>query len=389
MSLKYKAFRLLKPLSLLSVAIFIAGCGGGGAEAEQMAAPPVEVITTVSESLQLTSTLPGRISPLRVAEVRARAAGIVLRRRFEEGAQVNAGQVLFEIDPAPFRAALAQAQAELSKAQSELNDARRIAERYRPLAQAKAISQQEYEAATTRVETAQGARQAAAAAVEAARIDLKHTTVTAPISGRIGRALVTEGALVGQGEATPMAVIQQVDKVYADFHQPVNDVLKLREALKNGSLSPSASAHAVKVRIDGTSHELEGKLLFSDITVDPTTSQVLIRGLIENPDDLLLPGMFVRVVMPQGADAKAILVPQRAVMGDGQGGQQVLIVDKDSVLQARAVRTGSMFGSRWQILEGLKPGDRVVVSSAALIPPGTPVEVKTTEKQSASVENRG
>lgn len=378
-------FRFSHPglrLSVLATALALSACGGEPAS-QELPAPTVEVIVAKPESLQLDSSLPGRIEPFRVAEVRARVAGIVLRRTFEEGSTVKAGQVLFEIDPAPFRASLSRAQAELAKAQSELDEARRVATRYEPLAKAKAISQQEYESATTRMRSAESARQAAAAAVESARLDLKYATVTAPISGRIGRALVTEGALVGQGEATPLATIQQLDKVYADFQQPVHDVLRLRDALSQGALTEGDGARKVKIQVEGTRHEREGTLLFSDITVDRSTSQVLLRGVFDNPDDLLLPGMFVRVVTPQGTDDKAILVPQRAVQSDGQGGQQVLIVDQKNIVQARAVRTGQMRGTRWQIVEGLAAGDRVVVAGANLAPAGTQVRLKTATVASA------
>lgn len=378
MSLNFLRFyRPASRLSVLAIAIALAACGAEPAS-QEMPAPTVEVVVAQPEALQLNSSLPGRIEPFRVAEVRARVAGIVLRRTFEEGSTVKAGQVLFEIDPAPFRASLSRAQAELAKAQSELDEARRVATRYEPLAQAKAISQQEYDSATTRMRSAESARQAAAAEVESARLDLKYATVTAPISGRIGRALVTEGALVGQGEATPLATIQQLDKVYADFQQPVNDVLRLRDALSQGTLTEGNAARTVKIQVDGTRHEREGTLLFSDITVDRSTSQVLLRGVFDNPDGLLLPGMFVRVVTPQGTDAKAILVPQRAVQSDGQGGQQVLVVDQKNVVQARPVRTGQMRGARWQIVEGLAAGDRVVISGANLAPAGTAVEIKTS-----------
>ena len=367
----------------LALALMLAGCG-----TEQAAAPApeptVEVVIASQSPLGLSSSLPGRIEPFRVAEVRARVAGIVLRRTFEEGSEVKAGQVLFEIDPAPYKAALSRASAELAKAQSELDEARRIANRYAPLIQAKAISQQDYDAATTNARNAEAVRQSAAANLEAMRLDLKHATVTAPISGRIGRALVTEGALVGQGESTPLATIQQLDTVYADFQQPLGEMLRLREAMSSGDLSKASDANKVTIQVEDTGHVREGTLLFSDVTVDRSTSQVSLRGVFKNEDGLLLPGMFVRVSTSMGVDDKSILVPQRAVQRDGAGGMQVLVVDAQDTVQARPVVTGQMRDGKWQITSGLKAGDRVVVAGAGSAPPGTKVQVRVAGSAKAT-----
>ena len=240
------------------------------------------------------SSLPGRVEPMRVAEVRARVAGIVLSRNFEEGADVKAGDVLFRIDPAPFKAALSRAQGEVAKADAALSDAQAVLRRYTPLVKIEAVSQQDFDAASAAVKSAQAARRSAQADVETAQLNLDYATVKAPISGRIGRAQVTEGALVGQNEATVMAKIQQLDPIYVDFTQPVADMLRMREAMQTGELGQEEGAD-ISISIDGADRTRSGRLLFSDIAVDRGTGQVSLRGEFANPDVLLLPGMYVRV----------------------------------------------------------------------------------------------
>lgn len=328
--------------------------------------PSVSVQTVTAKPLPLSTELPGRIESVRVAEVRARVPGIVLRRNFQEGADVKAGQVLFQIDPAPFRAALSRAQGELARAEAVLTDAQAVVRRYEPLVKIEAVSQQDFDAAQAAYKSAQAQRQSAAAAVETAQLELGYATVTAPISGRIGRALVTEGALVGQGEATPLALIQQLDPIYADFRQPVADVLRLRQALNEGRLAQDEGKGApISVIVEGTGEKRTGHLLFSDISVDRGTGQLSLRGEIPNADGLLLPGMYVRVNIGQGVDPAAIVIPQRAVRRGADAAAQVLVVGEGDLVQARAVQTGAMYGSHWHIIEGLKPGERVVVDGSA------------------------
>ena len=230
-----------------------------------------------------------------------------------------------------------------------------------------AVSRQEYDDAVAALQTAKANQVSAQADVKTAQLDLGYASVRAPISGRIGRGLVTEGSLVGQGESTPMALIQQLDPVYADFRQPVNALLKLREAAAGAQAEP-----AVSVRVDGTGYTAKGKLLFSDVSVDPGTGQVMLRGQFSNPDGLLLPGMYVRVSAEQGVQSNAIFVPQRAVMR-GADGQAKVLVAADGKAQERPVQTGAMQGSEWQITQGLAAGDQVIVDGAAKIPPGTPL----------------
>ena len=347
-------------------AVFLqAGCGRQEVSREPPLAE-VETLTVQPRLFTLTSELPGRIEPVRVAEVRARVAGIVLSRHFQEGSDVKAGQLLFQIDPAPFKATLSRAQGELAKAEAALAEARSVVRRYEPLVSIEAVSQLDFETAQATQKSAQAACQAAAADVEVAKLNLAHATVTAPISGRIGRALVTEGALVGQNEATPLAIIQQLTPIYADFRQPVADMLRLREALATGRLAGTKDKGAlISLSIEGSQQKREGRLMFSDITVDRSTGQVSLRGLFDNADALLLPGMYVRVTVNQGDDPQAILVPQRAVQRSSDGKAQVLVVDQGDVAQVRPVRTGEMHGGEWHILEGLNPGERVIVGGAA------------------------
>lgn len=377
----------LAALVLAALAALAAGCGRNEAPAAAGdALPVVQAVTVQAAPLALSSELPGRIEPVRVAEVRARVAGIVLRRHFEEGADVRAGQVLFQIDPAPLRAALSRAQGQLASAEAALLDARAVVGRNAPLVAQEAVSRQDFEAMQARLQAAQAARQSAQAEVQAAALNLEYATVRAPIAGRIGRALVTEGALVGQGEATPMALVQQLDPVYADFQQPVAEAQRLRAALAEGRLAQTAGKDGtpVSLKVDGTGLQRTGQLLFSDVTVDRGTGQMALRGRFDNRDGMLLPGMYVRVTVGQGVDPAAILVPQRAVQRSTDGQAHVLVVDGQDTLQMRPVQTAAMHGAQWQISAGLKGGERVVVGRMAGLQPGVRVQVTALSDAAAS-----
>lgn len=377
----------LAALVLAALAVLAAGCGRNEAPAAAGdALPVVQAVTVQPAPLALSSELPGRIEPVRVAEVRARVAGIVLRRHFEEGADVRAGQVLFQIDPAPLRAALSRAQGQLASAEAALLDARAVVGRNAPLVAQEAVSRQDFEAMQARLQAAQAARQSAQAEVRAAALNLEYATVRAPIAGRIGRALVTEGALVGQGEATPMALVQQLDPVYADFQQPVAEAQRLRAALAEGRLAQTAGKDGtpVSLKVDGTGLQRTGQLLFSDVTVDRGTGQMSLRGRFDNRDGMLLPGMYVRVTVGQGVDPAAILVPQRAVQRSTDGQAHVLVVDDQDTLQMRPVQTAAMHGAQWQISAGLKGGERVVVGRMAGLQPGARVQVTALSDAAAS-----
>lgn len=354
-----------RTVAVLAAAIAMAACGK--ADQQPTPAPPsVDVLTLQPKAMAVSSELPGRIEPVRVAEVRARVPGIVLKRNFKEGADVKAGDPLFQIDPAPLQAALSRAEGELARAEAVLSEAAAVVRRYTPLVEIEAVSRQDFDAAQAAHKSAQAARRSAAAEVQTARLNLEYATVRAPISGRIGRALVTEGALVGQGEATPMATIQQLDPVYVDFKQPVADVMRMREALEQGRLRQQRDGGVpIQVTIEGTDKKREGRLLFSDISVERETGQVSLRGQLPNDDGLLLPGMYVRVHVTHATDPAAMLVPQRAVRRGPDGKAHLLVVGKGDVAETRQVRTGRMQGGEWQIVEGVKPGDRVVIGGEA------------------------
>lgn len=359
--------RGLRVLAAVAAAALLGACGNGGGGAPggapQAAGPAaVEVLVVQPRPLAITQELPGRIAAARVAEVRARVAGIVLKRHFQEGADIQAGQLLFSIDPAPYRAALARAEGELAKADAAVGDAQAVVKRYTPLAKVEAVSQQDLDTAQTALKSAQAARTSALADVQTAQLNLGYTRVTAPIAGRIGRAAVTEGALVGQGEATALATIQQLHPIYADFTQPVADVVRAREAQAAGK--PQATPLVLSV--EGARQTREGRLVFADVTVDRSSGQISLRGEFPNQDALLLPGMYVRVRSPQATDPAAVLVPQRAVKRDTEGRAQVMVLGADGKVQARPVQAGTMVGADWHILSGLAAGDKVIVGGPAV-----------------------
>jgi len=374
--------RVLRGAALVLAAIAVAGCGNknNAAPAGGGGMPPAQVgvVTVAPQAVGLTTELPGRLESARVAQVRARAAGIVQKRLFREGGDVKAGQVLFQIDPAPYRAAFESAQAALARSQANLAQATAQAERFKPLVEANAISKQDYVNAQAAQKTAEADVAAGRAAVQTARINLDYANVTAPISGRIGRALVTEGALVGTGEATQLALIQQIDPMYVNFTQSTTEVLRLRRALASGQLQRAAGAgEAVAVRVvldDGSEYPKPGKLLFTDLSVDPTSGQVTLRAEVPNPEGLLLPGMYVRVRLAQGQLPSAILLPQQAVQRSNQG-DTVMVVGADSKPQPRPVKIGSAQGGNWVVLDGLKAGEQVIVDGfQKMMVPGAPVK---------------
>lgn len=358
---------------LFSSALLLAGCSDSAPTAQaEASALPVTTLNVTTEQLMLISDLPGRVESMRVAQVRARVAGIILQRNFTEGADVAAGDVLFQIDPAPLKAALARAEGEQAKADAELLNAQAKVTRYEPLAKIEAISQQDLDNALAELRTAQAAVSSARATVVSAKLDLSYATVTAPISGRIGRALATEGALVGQGETTLLATIQQLNPVYIDFTQPVAKALELQQLLKSGQLADSTDKK-LTATIEGTRYEAKGDLLFSDIAVERSTGQITLRGEFDNAEHILLPGMYVRVKVPQAQVADAILIPQRAVQFDANGKSSVWVVDANNTVQPVAVELGIMQGKNWQITQGLSAGDKVITGGISALMPGSTV----------------
>ena len=366
---------LLASVSLLNACSPGAGNAQGGPPGGM---PPAEVgvVTVKLGDIGLPTELPGRLEASRVAQVRARAAGILQQRLFREGSDVRAGQALFRIDAAPYAAAYESAQASLARAQANLTQATGLAERYKPLVEANAVSKQEFVAAVASQKQAEADVAAGKAAVQTAKINLDYAAITAPISGRIGRALVTEGALVGQGEATQLAVIQQIDPMYVNFTQSAAEVMALRRALDTGQLKRSGAADAAAVRIvleDGSVFGKPARLLFSDLTVDQSTGQVQLRAEVPNPGGVLLPGLFVRVRIEQAKAGNAVSIPQQAVTRTNQG-DTVMVVGADGKASPRPVKIGSSVGSQWVVLDGLKDGDQVMVDGFQKLRGGAPVK---------------
>jgi len=323
----------------------------------------------------LATELPGRLEASRVAQVRARAAGILQKRLFKEGSDVKAGQPLFTIDPAPYQASAASAQATLARAQANVTQATAQAERYKPLMEANAISKQDYINAVALQKSAEADVAAAKAAVQTAQINLGYASVTAPIAGRIGRALVTEGALVGQGEATQLAVVQQINPMYINFTQSTTDVLRLRKAVESGKFK-RAGADGASVRVileDGSDYGQAGTLLFSDLTVDPTSGQITLRAEVPNPGGVLLPGMYVRVRLEQAQTEAGIVVPQQAVTR-GSTGDSVMVVAADGKVAPRPVKIGASIDGQWIVLDGLKTGEQVMVDGFQKLRGNAPVK---------------
>ena len=374
--------RAFWPQLLVATVALVSGCGGGGtapggapAGSATPPPPPVGVITVQTQALALQTELPGRVEPVRMAQVRARVNGIVLKRQFEEGSEVRAGQPLFLIDPAPYQAALDSATAQLARAQAQLAQAKATADRYQPLAEAKAISQQDYVNARAAQAAAEADMAAGRAAVQSARINLGYTQVTAPIAGRVGRALVTEGALVSAAEATQLALIQQTRTVYVNFTQSSAEVLRLRRAIAASQLR-RAGADATRVRVlleDGSELPQPGRLLFSDLSVDAGSGQVTLRAEMPNAEGLLLPGQYVRVRLSQAEMPAGILVPQQAVTRSAQG-DTVLVVGEGNKPMPRPVQVNSAQNGQWVVTGGLQAGERVIVDGfQKMFVPGAPV----------------
>lgn len=359
-----------------------AGAPGGGMPPAQ-----VGVITVQLQSVPVITELPGRLEASREAQVRARVAGIVQKRLFAEGSDVKAGQPLFQIDASTYKATLDSVLAAQAKAEANLTQATALLERYQPLQAAKAISPQEFLNAQVAQRQAQADVAATQAAAQTARINLGYATVTAPISGRIGRALVTEGALVGQGEATQLAFIQQTHPLYVNFTQSANEVMNLKKALAQGKLKRAGGPQAASVRVvldDGTEYALPGRLLFADLSVDSTSGQVSLRAEVPNPDGALMPGLYVRVRLEQAQVDGGFLLPQQAVTRSAQG-DTVMVVGADGMVAPRPVKLGGAQGNHWVVLSGLKSGEQVMVDGfQKMMNPKAPVKAVPWQSEAAS-----
>ncbi|AJA07225.1 Multidrug resistance protein MexA [Sphingopyxis fribergensis] len=349
-----------------SLLMTLSACGADEPQGTANAAPEVVVLKVKSEAVSLATALPGRTNPYLVAEVRPQVGGILLRRLFEEGSNVRAGQPLYQINPAPFRATLASAQATLTSSQL-------LSKRYDRLIKSEAISQQERDDARAKY-------LAAKAAVDAARIDLEFTRITAPISGRIGRSTFTQGALVTGNQAQPLATVQQLDPIFVDIVQPSTALLKLRGDLASGRLVRSGDNQAkVSLKLEnGKVYDHLGTLKFSEVSVDTGTGAVTLRAIFPNPDGILLPGMFVHAELQQGVRQGALLVPQRGIARDAAGQASALVVGSDNKAQQRKITVEQSIGSRSLVSSGLRPGDRVIVDGGQNVKPGAPVKVVKT-----------
>jgi membrane fusion protein (multidrug efflux system) len=364
----------------LALALLLAACGKEAQGPGQMPPPPVGVVTVAPSTVPIEIELSGRLEPIRTAQVRARVTGVVQKRLFTEGALVQAGQSLYRIDPAPYQAALDSALATQAKAEAALAQAQSSLDRNRSLAESKMISALAWDAAQSAHRAAQADVAAAKAAVQQARLNLEYASVIAPISGRIGRSLVTEGALVSQQEATQLATIQQVDTLLVNFTQSASEAMRIQRAIASGELKGSTSAQVRVLLDDGSVYALPGKLLFADMTVDASTGQVTLRGEVPNPKGELLPGLFIKVRLQVARSEQAMLLPQQAVTR-GTSEDTVLVVGEDGQVAKRTVQLGGLRGDardaagpQWVVTAGLKTGEQVVVDGFQKIRPKAPVK---------------
>lgn len=374
----------------------IGGFWSVGCERRQQSAPPpvpeVATVTVQPQKVVLTTVLPGRTSAFRIAEIRPQVSGLIQKRLFTEGSMVKAGQVLYQIDPAPFQAALDNAEAALGKAEANLPAIRLRAERYRELLADKAVSQQEYDDAAAALKQAKAEIEYWKAQVRTARINLGYCRVTAPITGRIGKSNVTEGAIVTAYQPQPLATIQQLDPVYVDVPQSTTELLRLKRRLEKGRLNPDGKKQK-KVGLlleDGAKFPLEGTLQFRDITVDPTTGSVILRIIFPNPEGVLLPGMFVRAVIKEGVNEQAILVPQQAVSRDRKGNPFAFLVDAEGKVKQQMLTLDRAIGDQWLVASGLIPGEQVIVEGIQRVRPGVAVKAvpfEPSRKEGLKPEN--
>ena len=373
--------RGLTPLAvvlMLSGSLALTGCDDKPAQQGAQHMPEVGIVTLKSAPLQITTELPGRTSAYRIAEVRPQVSGIILKRNFVEGSDIQAGVSLYQIDPATYQASYDSAKGDLAKAQAAANMDQLTVKRYQKLLGTKYISQQDYDTAVATAQQSNAAVVAAKAAVETARINLAYTKVTSPISGRIGKSAVTEGALVQNGQTTALATVQQLDPIYVDVTQSSNDFLRLKQELADGRLKQeNGKAKVELVTNDGLKYPQAGTLEFSDVTVDQTTGSITLRAIFPNPDHTLLPGMFVRARLEEGVNPDALLVPQQGVTRTPRGDASVMVVGEGDKVEVRQVTASQAIGDKWLVTDGLKTGDRVIVTGLQKIKPG--VQVKAQE----------
>jgi membrane fusion protein (multidrug efflux system) len=364
-------------IALICTVAFAAGCNKSPGAAPQAQAPEVGVFTVAAQPLPMTTELPGRTAAYQVAEVRPQVGGIIQKRLFVEGANVNAGTSLYQIDAASYQAAVNSAKAALTRAQANLLTSAPKVKRYKELVEIEGVSLQDYDDAVAANEQAQADVLSAQAALDVANINLKYTQVSAPISGRIGRSTVTPGALVTAGQATALTTVQQLDPIYVDVTQSSNDLLRLKREMESGSLKKAGNGQA-KVTLllaDGSSYAQSGKLQFADVTVDAGTGNVTLRALFPNPKLDLLPGMYVRAVLENGVNEKAIVVPQQGVSRNQKGQATALVLNQQGIVEPRILTTSGTIGDKWLVTSGLADGDRVIIEGLQKVKPGAPAAV--------------
>src|SRR5471032_2745643 len=360
-------------VTAVALASLLSGCSKKEEAAPAPPPPQVGVVTLQTQAYTLTSEVPGRTTAYRIAEVRPQVNGIILKRLFKEGGDVKAGQQLYQIDPSVYEATLKSAEANLQQTKS-------ISDRYKQLVNEQAVSRQEYD-------TAVANRLQSEATLQTAQINVRYTKVYAPLTGRIGRSNVTEGALVSNGQADAMAVIQQLDPIYVDVTQSSVELLELRRELESGRLQKAGeNSAAVKLTMeDGSEYKQDGKLEFSEVSVDQTTGSVTLRAVFPNPDHTLLPGMFVHAKLQSGVNAAAILAPQQGVTRDLKGTPTALVVGPDNKVELRQLKASRTVGSQWLIEDGLKAGDRLITEGLQFVKPG--IEVKPTDATNVAAKN--
>jgi len=386
---KNRGFTPLAVVLMLSGSLALTGCDDKPAQQQGAGqAPEVGIVTLKSEPLQITTELPGRTSAYRIAEVRPQVSGIILKRNFTEGSDIEAGVSLYQIDPATYQASYESAKGDLAKAQAAAKIAQVTLNRYQKLIGTNYISQQDLDTAQADAMQANAAVVAAKAAVETARINLAYTKVTSPISGRIGKSSVTEGALVQSGQTTALATVQQLDPIYVDVTQSSNDFLRLRQELESGKLKQeNGKAKVELITSDGEKLPQAGTLEFSDVTVDQTTGSITLRAIFPNPNHSLLPGMFVRARLEEGVNPNALLVPQQGVTRTPRGDASVMVVGEGDKVEQRQITATQAIGDKWLVTDGLKTGDRVIVTGLQKVRPGAQVkvqEVKAETKEQAA-----
>ncbi|QWA12466.1 efflux RND transporter periplasmic adaptor subunit [Sodalis ligni] len=384
--IKNRGILPLAAVLMLSGSFILVGCDNKDAKqaGNQQQAPEVSVVTVKKQSLNVTTDLPGRTNAFRVAEVRPQVNGIILKRNFVEGSDVQAGASLYQIDPATYQAAYDNANGALAQAQANAAIAKVTVNRYQKLLPTNFVSKQDYDTAVATMRQDDAAVVAAKATLESARINLAYTRVTSPISGRIGKSAYTEGALVTNAQTTAMATVQQLDPMYVDVTQSSNDYSRLKQELANGTLKQQNGKATVRLLMeDGSVYAQSGTLEFSDVTVDETTGSITLRAIFPNPQLTLLPGMFVRARLDEGVNDSALLVPQQGITHDPRGNATAMVVGPDNKVALRQITAPQAIGDKWLVTAGLQEGDRVIVTGLQKVRPGAQVTAKeaTTDEQ--------